>query len=88
MSQKNEMDEILKEVNKKYNLKYVNEKFSEPAIGSIESIEGIIDEFYISIKKDGRDYVIILNVDIRKMEDKDMMFLNNEKIDMLLNKTK
>lgn len=51
MSQKNEMDEILKEVNKKYNLKYVNEKFSEPAIGSIESIEGIVDEFYISIKK-------------------------------------
>ena len=82
------MDEILKEVNKKYNLRYVNEKFSEPAVGSIESIEGIIDEFYISIKKDGfRDYVIILNVDIRKMKDKDMIFLNNEKT-WLLNKRK
>ena len=88
MSKKDEMDEILKEVNKKYNLKYINENFSEPAIGSIESIEGIIDEFYISIKKDGRDYVIILNVDIRKMEDKDMMFLNNEKIDMALKQEK
>ena len=81
MSQKNEMDEILKEVNKKYNLKYVNEKFSEPAIGSIESIEGIIDEFYISIKKDGfRDYVIILNVDIRKMEEKNMLKNLNQQI--------
>lgn len=89
MSKKDEMDEILKEVNKKYNLKYINENFSEPAIGSIESIEGIIDEFYISIKKDGfRDYVIILNVDIRKMKDKDMMFLNNEKIDMALKQEK
>lgn len=89
MSKKDEMDEILKEVNKKYNLKYINENFSEPTIGSIESIEGIIDEFYISIKKDGfRDYVIILNVDIRKMKDKDMMFLNNEKIDMALKQEK
>ena len=55
------MDIMLEDLNKEYNLRYVKEKLG--GVGSVETLEGFMNGFYVSIQEFSKKYRIKINVD-------------------------